>query len=93
MVRSYRSDWKIIMEILECGLGKGTKKTHIMYRANLNFVSFNKYFFALLEKGLMVELNDPDGGMVYRTSEKGRDLFKLLTGVNKSLPSRQRPAA
>ena len=81
------------MEILECGLGKETKKTHIMYRANLNFVSFNKYFFALLEKGLMVELNDPDGGMVYRTSEKGRDLFKLLTGVNKSLPSRQRPAA
>lgn len=86
MVRSYRSDWKIIMEILRSGLGGGAKKTHIMYRANLNYVSFNKYFPVLLEEDLMVELDDPDGGVLYRTSEKGRGLLKLLDGVKKALP-------
>ena len=88
MVRSYRSDWKIVMEILRSGLGKGAKKTHIMYRANLNFVSFNKYFPALLEEGLIVELDDPDGGVLYVTSEKGNALLKLLNGVKETLPKK-----
>jgi len=73
------------MEILRSGLGKGAKKTHIMYRANLNFVSFNKYFPALLEGGLIVELDDPDGGSLYITSEKGKALLRLLNGVNEAL--------
>jgi len=91
MVRSYRSDWKIVMEILRSGLDRGAKKTHIMYRANLNFVSFNKYFPALLEGGLIVELDDPDGGVLYVTSEKGRVLLKLLNGVRETLPKRIPP--
>lgn len=90
MVRSYRSDWKIIMEILGSGLGGGAKKTHIMYRANLNYVSFNKYFPALLGEDLMVEVDDPDGGVLYRTSKKGRALLKLLSSVDKSLPKKKR---
>ena len=73
------------MEILRSGLGRGVKKTHIMYRANLNFVSFNKYFPALLEGGLIVELDDPDGGSLYITSEKGKALLRLLNGVNEAL--------
>jgi len=76
------------MEILRSGLGKGAKKTHIMYRANLNFVSFNKYFPALLEGGLIVELDDPDGGVFYMTSERGMALLKLLNGVRETLPEK-----
>ena len=77
------------MEILRNGLGEGAKKTHIMYRANLNYVSFSKYFPALLEEGLMVEVDDPDGGVLYRTSEKGRALLKMLSAVEKSLPKKK----
>lgn len=90
MTRSYRSRWRIILDILRCGLGGGVKKTHIMYRANLNYVSFNRYFRVLFEEGYVVEAGDPDGGVLYRTSEKGRILVKKLNEVEDELPRGKR---
>ena len=76
MVR--RSRMEIIRDILTEALN-GASKTRIMYRANLNFLRFNRYFFELLERGLIVNENDPNGGAVYcRTTEKGKDLLKVL---------------
>lgn len=73
-----RSQMKIITDILTKALNTATK-TRIMYRANLNFLRFNRYFSKLLERGLIVNENGPnDGVMYYRTTEKGKDLLKVL---------------
>ena len=37
------------------------KKMRIMYRTNLNYVRFNKYFCDFLKKGFIEETDDPDG--------------------------------
>lgn len=48
-----------------------------MYRANLNFCRFNRYFSKLMDEGLIVATENP-GGIVYKTTDKGRELLKLL---------------
>jgi len=73
-----RSRLQIIADILTETL-KGAKKTRIVYRANLNFLRFHRYFSELLEKALIVKENYPNGVAVYyRTTEKGNDLLKVL---------------
>jgi len=52
-----------------------------MYRANLNFIRFERYFGELLSKGLIVVVDNPgsySGGVVYQTTEKGRELLVIL---------------
>ena len=69
---------EVIADILTEALN-GASKTRIMYRANLNFLRVNRYFSELLGIGLIVKENDPKGGaMYYRTTEKGKDLLKVL---------------
>ncbi len=69
---------EVIADILTEALN-GASKTRIMYRANMNFLRVNRYLPELLEKGLIVKDNDPDGGAVYYiTTEKGKDLLKVL---------------
>ena len=69
---------EVIADILTEALN-GASKTRIMYRANLNFLRVNRYFSELLEKALIVKENYPNGVAVYyRTTEKGKDLLKVL---------------
>jgi predicted transcriptional regulator len=89
MVRKYRSRWEIILEILRSCTGEGAKKTHIMYRSNLNRESFNKYFQVLVGEGLVAESDDPDGGILYRTTEKGSSLLRVLAKAEGSIPKRK----
>jgi len=52
-----------------------------MYKANLNFLRFERYFGELLSKGLIVVVENPgvySGGVVYQTTEKGRALLDVL---------------
>jgi predicted transcriptional regulator len=90
LTRSYRNNWKIILDILRSGSAEAVKKTHIMYRANLNRASFNKFFPALVEQGYVVEAGDPEGGTLYRTSEKGKALIKVLSEVETRIPLKDR---
>jgi predicted transcriptional regulator len=63
-----RSTFQILTEILKIGQN-GVKKSHIVYRANLNFNTFNKYLESLKMAGLMI---GPTGGSrFYKTTEKG----------------------
>ena len=50
---------------------RGVNKTGIVYGANLNFKMVGKYLPLLMKRGLVVKL-DGEGGVVYRTTEKGR---------------------
>jgi predicted transcriptional regulator len=54
------------------------RKMRIMYRANLNYARFNKYFGDLLKKGFIEEAADPHGKPLYRVSEKGKTLLAAL---------------
>jgi predicted transcriptional regulator len=54
-----------------------------MYRCNLNFGRFNRYLKELLDAGLIeCVVSNPDVGVVlYRTTDKGRELLKILRRV------------
>ena len=71
-----RSWADITVDILEVTLIP-SNKMRIMYKSNLNFERFNKYFSDLLRKGLIVEM-DNDGRRVYKTSDHGRNLLEVL---------------
>jgi len=46
-----------------------------MYKAALNFRQLQRYLPLLLKRGLM-KLEDTNKGMVYKTTEKGRDFLR-----------------
>jgi predicted transcriptional regulator len=52
----------------------GIKKTHIMYRANLSYEQVHLYLGELVEKRLVNQDVTPDG-VIYRTTEKGREFL------------------
>ena len=69
---------EVIADILTEALN-GASKTKIMYRANLNFSRVNRYLSELLKRGLIVKENNPNTEAgYYRTTEKGKDLLKVL---------------
>jgi predicted transcriptional regulator len=52
----------------------GIKKTHIMYRANLSYEQVHLYLGELIGKRLITQDVSPEG-VVYRTTEKGREFL------------------
>jgi|SRR5215216_3341908 len=57
----------------------GIKKTHIMYRANLSYEQVQLYLGELIGKSLITQdVSSPDG-VVYRTTEKGREFLLYYT--------------
>jgi predicted transcriptional regulator len=73
-----KRDWQAIsIDILEATLTP-QKKMRIMYKSNLNFERFNKYFYDLLRKGFVEEVNDSDGRSSYKISERGKTLLVAL---------------
>jgi predicted transcriptional regulator len=74
------------MDILNTSLN-GVKVTHLMYRANLSYSTLRKYLFTALDKGLISNVRNSDGSVVYRTTEKGRLLLDKLKEVKSALRS------
>lgn len=83
---SRRSQREIITDILTEAI-KGASKTRIMYRANLNFLRFKRYFSELESKGLVAVLSNPGRGIVYRTTEKGKALLETLKKAEQIMSS------
>ncbi|WP_406662596.1 winged helix-turn-helix domain-containing protein [Methanolobus sp. ZRKC3] len=67
-----RSRTAISVEILKAAL-EGAKKTHIVYRANLNFEVINRYLALLQDKGLIEKKDN-----LYITTKKGREFRELV---------------
>ncbi len=80
-----RSRAEVIIDILSEALS-GANKTRLMYRCNMNFLRFNRYLKELMDAGL-IELVDtsPDDVAVYKTTEDGRELLKVLRKANEFL--------
>jgi len=81
-----RGEVQILMDILNISLS-GVKVTHLMYRANLSYSTLRKYLFEALDKGLISNVRNSDGSVVYRTTEKGRLLLGKLKEVKSALRS------
>ena len=83
---SRRSRSEITIDILTEAL-KGASKTRIMYRANLNFLRFKRYFSELESKGLIMVTSNPGRRMVYRTTEKGKNALEILKKAKQIMSS------
>ena len=56
----------------------GIRKTHIMYKANLSYEQVYLYLQELIRKRLLAQDVSPDG-VLYRTTEKGREFLLYYT--------------
>jgi len=84
-----RRSWpKITTDILEVTLTP-SNKMRIMYKANLNFERFNKYFHDLLRKGFIEEKNGSNGRLTYKTTERGRTLLEILRKAQELVSSEE----
>ena len=70
----------------------GIKKTHIMYRANLSYEQVHMYLAELIEKGLLVQAST-DEGLVYRTTERGREFLHYYSRLVSLLEEEQVPSS
>ncbi len=55
------------------------KKTHLLYRANINFHQLTRYLHLLRSLGMIEEINEPYSG--YRATEKGRQALSLFSSL------------
>lgn len=76
-----RGKGAITIDILEATLAP-RKKMRIMYKANLNYARFCKYFDDFLEKGFVGKTVDSEGKVCYVISEQGKTLLALLKKAN-----------
>lgn len=65
------------------------KKTHIMYKANLSYEQVNYYLSDMLNKCLITQ-HIVEEGILYRTSEKGREYLKHYTRLMDLVTDRQK---
>ena len=79
---------EITIDILKATLTP-EKKMRIMYKTNLNFSRFNKYFRDLLRKGFIEKVNNPHERTMYRISERGKTLLTALTRAKNLFSSKE----
>jgi len=66
-----------VIDILEAALIP-KNKLRIMYKSNLNFERFNRYFSDLLSKNFVAEMYNGEEKRVFKTTERGKALLKTL---------------
>ena len=66
----------------------GIKKTHIMYRANLSYEQVHLYLSELIGRRLIAQDVSPDG-VVYRTTDKGREFLIYYSRLTEFLEEPQ----
>ena len=67
----------ITIDILETTV-RPVNKMRIMYKANLNFDRFSRYFGDLLRRGFIEEINNGNGRMEYKITDRGVHLLEVL---------------
>jgi len=71
-----RNRFEIVGDILRIAR-TGAKKSHIVYKANLNFTIAEGYLNKMIERGL-IATTDESGNVVYRTTPAGKDCLEKL---------------
>ena len=81
LIYKRRNSLKIIENILIAALD-GARITHIVYKANLNFVRCRKYLNFMSKQGLIAVESKPGKSRCYRTTDKGKKLLKCLRNAS-----------
>ena len=74
-----RNNLDICADILRVSKG-GAKKTHLVYKANLNFKIINEYLSKLLERELITRVGDR-----FFITEKGSEFIERYEALNSPL--------
>ena len=82
--KNNRGKIQIMGDVLALGTS-GIKKTHIMYRANLSYEQVHLYLGELISKRLIAQDVSSADGIVYRTTEKGREFLQYYTRLTEFL--------
>ncbi len=82
--KNNRGKIQIMGDVLALGTS-GIKKTHIMYRANLSYEQVHLYLGELIAKRLIAQDVSSADGIVYRTTEKGREFLHYYTRLTEFL--------
>jgi predicted transcriptional regulator len=91
--KNNRGKIQIMGDVLALGTS-GIKKTHIMYRANLSYEQVHLYLGELIGKRLITQDVSSSDGVVYRTTEKGREFMLYYTRLIEILEEqKQEPEA
>lgn len=77
-----RDKLDILLRIVEV-TATPAKKTHILYKANLNFYQLNRYIDELVRLGFIKEIDIPFKG--YVTTEKGKQFLTMMKSSIKTL--------
>ena len=75
-----RSESEILSQILFTA-EKDTKKTQLLYKANISYTHFTVYLNFLLEKKFIEAKNTTNKGTVYRITEEGKHFLKNINNV------------
>ncbi|MCK4952791.1 hypothetical protein KAS14_03320 [Candidatus Bathyarchaeota archaeon] len=78
MTKKRRNNLEIAADILRVAK-RGAKKTHIVYKANLNFNILHEYLDELTDAGLIE--NDIEGNGTIKTTEKGVQYLNYYHGL------------
>ena len=75
-----RRNWlDICADLVRVARG-GARKTHLVYRANLNFMMIKRYLALLIDRGLIVE-KPP----YYTTTERGEEFLHNYEMLNSNI--------
>ena len=77
--KNNRSKIQIMGDVLNLATAS-IKKTHVMYRANLSYEQAHLYLGDLIEKRLVIQDVSRDG-IVYRTTERGREFLQYYQRI------------
>ena len=77
MQKPRRSQLEIVAELLRIASQGGATKTALVYKANLNFKLVQRYLDYLESKGMIVH-SDGEPGIVYYSTEKGREALRTI---------------
>src|ERR687895_1931729 len=75
--KNNRGEIQIMGDVLALATS-GIRKTHIMYKANLSYEQVYLYLEELIGKRLVAQ-DVSSNGVVYRTTEKGREFLAYYT--------------
>ena len=74
-VKGYRNKLEITRDILLAAGNEGSRKTHIMYGANLSYKLLKRYLEAVSKAGLI----ERNGESFYEITEEGKLFLKLYS--------------
>src|SRR5919106_4683278 len=87
--KNNRGKIQIMGDVLALGTS-GIRKTHIMYKANLSYEQVHLYLGELIGKRLIAQ-DVSSEGVIYRTTEKGRDFLLYYTRLVEFLEEKAAP--